>query len=86
MTVGREIQCNWKDSADSAWRKILLSRKINTKMTPPISIFKAAQKIGCVGKYTWVEKMDFMSMPSLYFHEAQVSWNNNFSVTSQGIS
>ena len=82
MAAGRETEFNWRGSA---WRKIIITRKINTKMTLPVSIFKVAQKIGCVGKYIWVEKMAFMSMPSLYFHEAQISLNDNFSVIFQGI-
>ena len=30
--------------------------------------------IDCIGKYISVEKMAFLSMPNICFHEAQISW------------
>ena len=38
-----------------------------------------------VCKYLLMEKMVFSSMPNICFHDAQISWNNIFSITSQKI-
>ena len=37
--------------------------------------------INCTGKYFSMEKMAFLPMPNLNF-----TWNNTFSVSSQGVS
>ena len=50
-------------------------RKLNAKMTPPwmLSISRAAKKIDCISKYFLMEKMAFMAIPNICFHEAQIS-------------
>ena len=42
--------------------------------------------INCTGNFFSMEKMAFLPMPNLYFHDEQISWNNTFSVSSQGVS
>ena len=39
-----------------------------------------------LGNYFLLEKMAFWLMSDICFHDAQVSWNNIFSFTSQGFS
>ena len=39
----------------------------------------------CVRNYFLMQKMNFSSMPNTYFRVAQISWNDNLSVSWQGI-
>ena len=42
--------------------------------------------IDWIGKHYSIEKITFTSMPNICFQDAQIIWNNNFSVSSQGNS
>ena len=50
------------------------------------TVSRVLDKIDCIGKYFLMEKMAFLSMPYICFHEAQISWNDIFSVSYKGIS
>ena len=38
--------------------------------------------IDWIGKHFLIEKKTFRSMSNIYFHDAQISWNSIFSVSS----
>ena len=63
----------------------MLSEKINAKVFPPwvLKVSKQLDVIICIAKYFLMEKMPFLPMPNICFHDAQIFWNNIFSVSSQ---